>query len=86
MLLLYLCLPTLVQFLHRITAILKRHDKATLESELTSLEFAKLRKKNGWHLKLHVRNMLSNLQELSPNRKRNFNQMLSRILAFSGWL
>ena len=52
------CLPTLVQFLHSITAVHKRNDEATLD---TLMEQSKLclsspssGKKKGWQLKVHV--------------------------------
>ena len=86
MLLLYLGLLTLVQFLHGITAVHKTDNEVTfdsLRSELTVLVFAK---KNCWQFKLCVRNTSLNLRELSPDRKSNFNQSLSQILAFSSWL
>ena len=82
MLLLYLRLLTLVQFLQGITAVHKTDDEDTLDSlrsELTVLEFAKYWKKNGWQFKLRTRNMSLNLRELSPDLKSNFNRTSSQF-------
>ena len=86
MLLLHLCLPTLVQFLHSIPAVHKTHDEATIdalkEASLTVLEFAEFWKKNGWQLKLRVQNTSFNLREPTPNQKCKFKTNLISNFSF----
>ena len=72
--LLNLRLPTLVQFLHGITAVHKTDDKAT--SELTVLEFME---EKCWQFKLRVRNTSLNLQEPSHNWNKT---TIKRFLEF----